>query len=114
MKWLDKWLARTVRNGLRLEKDIEESRAIQSLGQVKMQAHNLINVSSDVYSKGGVDSPADLNFRMYKAYNGWVMEVRHMDKRTERQNMTMHIITDNEDLGDSIAKIITLESLKAS
>ena len=42
------------------------------------------------------------------------MEVRHMDKRTERQNMTMHIITDNEDLGDSIAKIITLESLKAS
>ena len=34
MKWLDKWLARTVRNGLRLEKDIEESRAEWTAPQI--------------------------------------------------------------------------------
>lgn len=115
MKWLDKWLARKVRRGLQLEKDIEESRAVQSLGAIKLQSHhlNMINVPSDMHSKGGLDSVADLNFRMYRAYNGFVMEVRQSDKRTERQSTTIHIIADNEDLGDSIAKIITLESLRA-
>ena len=67
---------------------------------------------SNLVQNDGVDSVADLNFRIYRASNGYVMEVRQMDKRTERQTLNMHIITDQEDLGDSIAKIITLESLR--
>ena len=108
MKWLDKWLARKVRNGLQLEKHLEEIKAVNHISN-KMQIHTL----SDVRISSGLDGPADLNFRMYKAENGWVMEVRQHDRRTDRQHTNLHLIADNEELGDSIAKIITLESLRA-
>ena len=110
MNWFDRWLSRKVRRGLELERAAEERNAVHAIKQSSISSQRgigLIGPTSD-----GLDSPADLNFRMYHAYNGYVMEVRHMDRRTDRQTLTMHLIPDGEDLGDSIAKIITLESLK--
>lgn len=60
----------------------------------------------------GMGSDADLNFRMYKAENGHVMEVRHYDRRTDRHNNKLYLITDDQDLGAEISKIITVESLR--
>ena len=108
MKWFDRWLARKVRRGLEQEKIYEEKQAINSIKQAASHPRGLI------MSDGGLESPADLNFRMYRAYNGYVMEVRHNDRRTDRTVLNIHIIPDGEDLGDHIAKIITLESLKVS
>ena len=61
----------------------------------------------------GMGSDADLNFKMYKAENGHVMEVRHYDRRTERHNNKLYLITDDQDLGAEISKIITVESLRS-
>lgn len=108
MNWFDRWLARKVRHGLDVERAYEEKQAINSIKQSTNLSRGLI------MSDGGLESPADLNFRMYKAYNGYVMEVRHNDRRTDRTVLNMHIIPDGEDLGDHISKIITLESLKVS
>lgn len=60
----------------------------------------------------GMGSGEDLNFKMYKAENGHVMEVRHYDRRTERHNNKLYLITDDQDLGAEISKIITVESLR--
>jgi hypothetical protein len=49
---------------------------------------------------------------MSKAENGYVMSVRHTDRKTERSNNTLYLIADHEDLGQSISHIITVESLK--
>lgn len=59
-----------------------------------------------------VDATHDLHFRMSKAENGYVMSVRHTDRKTERSNNTLYLIADHEDLGQSISHIITVESLK--
>jgi hypothetical protein len=110
MTWFDKWLARKVRRGLEQQKAQEEERAINSITRdAKFHLSKGIPIQVD---SSGLDSFPDLNFRMYKANNGWVMEVRHNDKRTDRQSISMHIIPEGEDLGDHIAKIITYESLK--
>lgn len=59
-----------------------------------------------------VDSNADLHFRMNRAENGYVMSVRQIDRKTDRNTHTLYLISDEEDLGQSIAQIITVESLK--
>jgi hypothetical protein len=51
---------------------------------------------------------------MFRAENGYVMEVRYNDRRTDRTTTILHLISDQEDLGQSIAHIITVESLKVS
>lgn len=106
MGWFDKWLARKVRKGLNQQKQ-EEERAIHVLSK---EHYNV--VGSMTKGNDTIDSFPDLNFKMFKAENGWVMEVRHTDKRTDRHTMNIHLIVDGEDLGDSIAKIITLEALR--
>lgn len=78
----------------------------ESMGQIKMS-------SGAAMVERGMGSDADLNFRMYKAENGHVMEVRHYDRRTDRHNNKLYLITDDQDLGAEISKIITVESLRA-
>jgi hypothetical protein len=59
-----------------------------------------------------MDSNPDLTFKMYRAENGYIMEVRQYDKRSDRHSTNLHLIPDDADLGSSIAQIITVESLK--
>lgn len=59
-----------------------------------------------------IDHQPDLQFRISRAENGYVLTVRNIDRRTDRSSHTLYIINDNEDLGQSIAHIITVESLK--
>ena len=71
-----------------------------------------MQIQHAVVSDRGMNSDADLNFRMYKAENGHVMEVRHYDRRTDRNTNKLYLITDDQDLGAEISKIITVESLR--
>jgi hypothetical protein len=50
---------------------------------------------------------------MFKAENGYVMQVHCTDRKTERQHVNLHVIGADEDLGTAINHIITLETLKA-
>lgn len=68
--------------------------------------------SGAVLVERGMGTSEDLNFRMYKAENGHVMEVRHYDRRTDRNTNKLYLITDEQDLGAEISKIITVESLR--
>jgi hypothetical protein len=49
---------------------------------------------------------------VYKASGGYVVETRSYDRRKDQNNNSIHVITDEEDLGDRIGKIIMMEALK--
>ena len=53
-----------------------------------------------------------MNFTMYKASGGLVIETQHIDRRTENHVTSLHIITEDKNLGEELGKIITYESLK--
>jgi hypothetical protein len=53
-----------------------------------------------------------LNFKVYKASGGTVLETSSYDRKTDRHNNSLYVITDEKDLGKEIGKIITLESLR--
>jgi len=58
------------------------------------------------------DADPILNFRVFSAVGGRIVEVRRYDRKTDRSDTSTYIITDDEDFGDSIAKISTMEQLK--
>lgn len=55
-----------------------------------------------------------LNFTLYKASNGgYVVEYNSYDEKSSRHYNSLHIIPTDENLGDSIAQIITIELLRS-
>lgn len=65
-----------------------------------------------VGSKEEVQSDPVLQFRVFSAVGGKVVEFSHYDRKTERRNSTTYIITNEQDFGERISKIATMESLK--
>jgi hypothetical protein len=57
-------------------------------------------------------SSEGMRLQVYKASGGFVIETRSYDQRTDRHHNTMHVITEDEDLGERLGKIIMMEALR--
>ena len=53
-----------------------------------------------------------MNFTIYSANGGYVMEYSMYDNRKDERNTALHIITSYQYLGQGIAHIITMEMLR--
>ena len=53
-----------------------------------------------------------LNFKVYSAVGGKVVEFRRYDRKIDRNDSTTYIITNDQDFGERISKIATMEKLK--
>ena len=94
MKWFYKWLAKKCQQAL--------------------NSDNVIMKEPDIMpvTKGNrIDNERTMTLNVTKANGGWVIEHRQYDKHRDRNNNSVHIITDDKDLGEEIGKIITFESL---
>jgi len=72
---------------------------------------NMVIASRDVEAIS--DADPILNFRVFSAVGGRVVEFRTYDRQKDRNFTQTYIITNEQDFGDRIAKIATMESLKA-
>jgi len=59
-----------------------------------------------------LDSDRNIRFNVYKATGGTIIETSFYDRHKDRHNTSLHIITDDQDIGKEIGKIITMETLK--
>jgi hypothetical protein len=59
-----------------------------------------------------IDSEPTLNFKVYSAVGGKIVEFSRYDPRTDRHERQMYIIGKDDDFGEKIAKISTLEVLR--
>jgi hypothetical protein len=53
-----------------------------------------------------------MRFQLYRASGGYVVETRHYDQKADRNYHKLYIIKEEEDIGNAIGKIITMESLR--
>ena len=67
-----------------------------------------------VVSDGPGDSLSSdpLRLSIYRANGGIVVETRTYDRQKDRNQTQLHIVGHDEDLGRSLSKIITMESLR--
>ena len=88
---------------------------------LKRKLRNWINdydneVSMILTARRDVEARCDdepiLHFRVFSAVGGKVVEFRRYDRKTDRNDTTTYIVHNDEDFGDKISKIATMESLK--
>ncbi len=57
-------------------------------------------------------SSEGMRMQIYKASGGYVVETRTYDSHKDRNFNSMHVIRDDQDLGEALGKIVMMEALK--
>jgi hypothetical protein len=96
-----KWLKRKIRDWVREADECE----VEMIGSMKLTASRDVEASM-------CDADPILNFRVFSAVGGSVVEFRRYDRKTDRSDTTTYIINKEDDFGDKISKIANLEMLK--
>jgi hypothetical protein len=101
MKWLDNWIlqrAKRIRN---------RNETISSIDRLQTG----ISISEDRPSIGS--SRHRMNFVVYRANGGVLVEINRYDERKDQHHCELHIVHPDENLGEALSKIVTFESLKS-
>ena len=101
MKWLDNWIlqrAKRIRN---------RNETISSIDRLQTG----ISISEDRPSIGS--SRHRMNFVVYRANGGVLVEINRYDERKDHHHCELHIVHPDQDLGEALGKIVTFESLKS-
>ena len=102
MKWLDNWI-------LRRAKYLRNR--TETVNQIDKLSTGLSNSNDDRLSIGG--SKHRMNFTVYRANGGMMVEYNRYDDRKDQHHCELHIVHPDEDLGAALGKIVTFESLKS-
>lgn len=71
-----------------------------------------VNETTTLRSGRGLDSNHGLNLSLHKANGGIIVETYAYDSIKDRSYRNLHIVTDEDDLGNNLSKIITMELLR--
>jgi hypothetical protein len=63
-------------------------------------------------SPSGIDLPDPINFKVQAVAGGTIVESKWYDYKKDEQRVKLHIITKEENLSESIGKIVTMELLQ--
>ena len=63
-------------------------------------------------SPSGIDLPDPINFKVQAVSGGTIVESRWYDHKKDESHVKLHIITQEENLAESIGKIVTMELLQ--
>ena len=101
MKWLDNWI-------------LQRAKRIRNRNETKSSIDRLqtgISISEDRPSIGS--SRHRMNFVVYRANGGVLVEINRYDERKDQHHCELHIVHPDQDLGEALGKIVTFESLKS-
>jgi hypothetical protein len=104
--FLSRWLMKKLVEGAEFEKRQSQERE---------SAKSVDRLSNSLISKGppSIDQPERaIQFTVYNASGGRVVETRRYDKKTDRHTNGLYVINNDTDFGKEIDKIITMESLR--
>jgi hypothetical protein len=96
-KWLYKWL------GKGIEKDIHDTDRYEKMATAVCSSNKV----RTQYEDDGA-----INFRIYGANGGKIVETVRYDAKMGREKTSLYIIADGDDFHESVSKIITLEYLQ--
>jgi hypothetical protein len=94
------WLKRKIRRWLDSEQDICVSDSYATA------------IPKNMLSTRDINSEPTLNSKVYNAVGGKIVEFSRYDRKTDRSDHQIYIIGKDEDFGEKISKIATLEVLR--
>lgn len=96
MKWFWRYLARKIK---RTQDESEQDIVLTS-------------TQASVRARDSFETDEGLNMQVFKATGGRIVSFHHYDRKTDRTNRKVYIITDEQDFERELGKIITLESMR--
>ena len=103
-RWFFKKLVEGAEYEKRLTQEKESARSINRLS-------NSLTIGREVPTS--IDQPERaIQFTVYNASGGRVVETRRYDKKTDRHTNGLYVINNDVDFGKEIDKIITMEALR--
>lgn len=54
-----------------------------------------------------------LSFNVMPAQGGTVVQIRHYDRKSDRNNCITHVIPEGEDIAERVGQIVSMEILRA-
>lgn len=100
--FIKRWLLRSLKDAVDAER---ESNQIMEKASVTRVPRGL-RINEDSLNS------QPLNLKIYRAQGGTIVETSSYDRKTDRHQNQLHIITNDTDLGEGLSKIITMESLR--
>jgi len=94
MKWFDEWImrrARQINDRPQMATAISRADSEPSIGDRRQR----------------------MNFAVYRANGGTVVEITRYDRKKDENHCDLHIVHPDDNLGEALGKIITFESLKS-
>lgn len=76
-----------------------------------MDEEDYDNVPLAIHEVPSLDSEG-MRFTVFKASGGFVIETRSYDRRKDESFNNMYVVTESQDLGQELGKIITMETLR--
>jgi len=106
--FLARWLLKKLIQGSEWEKrQVQEKESERSINRLS----NSLTIGREVPTS--IDQPERaIQFTVYNASGGRVVETRRYDKKTDRHTNGLYVINNDADFGKEIDKIITMESLR--
>jgi hypothetical protein len=102
LKWFYRWLDNKIQDS----RYSDENEAVP-MNSVQSKRRRIASVrESDELST------EPIQFKMYKAAGGWAIEFRQYDNRNDRMDTSLYVINGEEELGNHISRIITMEALR--
>ena len=105
MKWFDKWFLNKSRWAW------EFSNEEDSVLEPGNKRRSGLIASTRASDGVGLES-RPMHLKVYRANGGTIVETCHYDRRKDENNTQLHVVTDDQDLGEALSKIITIESLR--
>jgi hypothetical protein len=97
-----RWLKQRLRDWLNSEDGPEELYVSSKRGR------NSIVSARDSHELDG----EPLRFNVFRANGGTVVQTHMYDRQKDRSFQQLHIVGHDQDLGESLSKIVTMESLR--
>ncbi len=104
MKWFYKWLYE------KIKKSAEEVQVAMEEDKLNYRNRPRIGTIGSSSSSNRFETNG-MNFTLFTASGGYILEYHSYDNKADEHTKKLHIITSDQDLGQSIAHIITLELL---
>ena len=103
MNFLKRWFLRKIRSG------------IQDLNENGVEIVNAVGVEPVIRSIDNsrlINSEKTIRFHIHFANGGRIVETLQHDRKSDRSTNGLYIVTNDQDFGKELDKIITMESLK--
>jgi hypothetical protein len=101
MKWFGKLLIKSI-------KAAQKDEAILGSIPEPYSKQAIVSSSSDLR----MESDKAVQFRVFMAQGGRVVETQRYDRQRDRHNTGLYVIHNDQEFGKEIDKILTMESLK--